>query len=102
MTECDMIKRMAEIERMAKVLCRSTITCNRCLNADHIRCDAIQFATWLYDADYHKTDEVRKETLQKLFKAIKESGRLLEYSETINLDDLWEIIDQEFGIEVEE
>lgn len=58
---------------------------------------------------YRKADDVQKETLQKLFIAIKESGQLIDYSEfvgegpfwAIDLDDLQEIIKQQFGVEVD-
>lgn len=65
-------------------------------------------AVKLINKGYRKEREVQKETLQKLFTAVRNSNGLIEYSEfttdpemwAIDFDDLQELIKQEFEVEV--
>ena len=67
------------------------------------------FCIYSSKAGYRKEEEVRKETLQKLFKAVKEN--VFDYGKNvveegilfaIDIDTLAEIIAEKFGVEVEE
>ena len=103
-------KRDKAIEEMTTVL--EEVDCqdhNVCVEHRNISCNRC-CAERLSDYVLRKEEEVQKETLQKLFHAIKTSRRLFDYSEfvgdgpfwAIDMDDLQEVIEQEFGVEVDE
>lgn len=57
-----MTEREKRIEEMAKIKNRCLCDCGKC-----VQCSDYVLSTLLYNADYRKSDEVRKETAQKIW-----------------------------------
>ena len=106
-------RREKAIEEMAKILWGNrynadcfSVSCKDCEFSGQGGCSMYKHAVCLYDAGYSKEEEVRKETIAKFIKRLREVAKKTKN----NLDStrwlkLWteiENIKEEFGVEVEQ
>lgn len=112
-----------QIEEVAKIISKVNDACFstscKCCNYDNIvvGCKDYRIAEALYNADYRKAEEVRKETAEEIVglinnaifaylgvKSLEEAEKLSLIDSTLTYDivtDKLQIISQKYGVEVE-
>lgn len=96
-----------QIEEMSKAACVACAPNDFCiLTADFRPCGpAVEYAKAVYDAGYHKVDEVRKETAKEILDILYDMGinkEILEYCRIFDVNgvSLAKQICEKYGVEM--